>query len=211
MRTAIQVARHPDGTVFIQVPESLRIVRDCAFEDIYYEHCSYFTAGSLSRLFESLGFEVVNTEVTYGDQYLTVEARPAAAGASRGTGTRADMEELSRFVAEFPARFADRVDEWGRKLRDWKAHGRRVVIWGSGSKGVSFLTTLPDTDVVSHAVDINPYRRGYYMSGTGQQIVSPQELQGLKPDVVIVMNRVYVPEIREALGKLGLAPDIHAL
>lgn len=210
MTTATRVARRPDGTVFIQVPESLRIVRDCAFEDIYYEHCSYFTAGSLSRLFESLGFAVIRTEVTYGDQYLTVEARPAnGSGAIHRTGS--DLAELQSFVAAFPARFRQSVEDWGGRLRSWKAAGKRVVIWGSGSKGVSFLTTLPDTEVVSHAVDINPYRRGYFMSGTGQQIVSPQELPALKPDVVIVMNRVYVPEIRATLQDLGVAPEIHAL
>jgi SAM-dependent methyltransferase len=210
MATAVRVARHPDGTVFIQVPESLRIVRDCAFEDIYYEHCSYFTAGSLSRLFESLGFEVINTEVTYGDQYLTVEARPARATGARRR-TESDLAELKAVVAAFPGRFREAVEDWGGRLRGWKSAGKRVVIWGSGSKGVSFLTTLPDTDVVSHAVDINPYRKGYFMSGTGQQIVSPQELPGLAPDVVIVMNRVYVPEIRATLEGLGLAPEIHAL
>ena len=29
--------------VFFQIPEATRILRDCAFEDIYYEHCSYFS------------------------------------------------------------------------------------------------------------------------------------------------------------------------
>ena len=210
MATAVQVARHPDGTVFIQVPESLRIVRDCAFEDIYYEHCSYFTAGSLSRLFERLGFEVVNTEITYGDQYLTVEARPARGSAARQR-TESDLADLKAVVAAFPARFQQCVDDWGSRLRGWKTAGKRIMIWGSGSKGVSFLTTLPDTDVVSHAVDINPYRRGYFMAGTAQPIVSPEELPGLQPDVVIVMNRVYVPEIRKTLNALGLDPEIQAL
>jgi SAM-dependent methyltransferase len=210
MSIATRVARRPDGTVFIQVPESLRIVRDCAFEDVYYEHCSYFTAGSLSRLFESLGFKVIRTEVTYGDQYLTVEARPGN-GSSAIRRTESDLAELKAVVAAFPAKFQQCVEDWGSRLRGWKASGKRVVIWGSGSKGVSFLTTLPDTGVVSHAVDINPFRKGYFMAGTGQQIVSPQELPELAPDVVIVMNQVYVPEISATLGGLGLRPEIRAL
>ena len=32
-----------DTVVFFQIPEVTRILRDCAFEDIYYEHCSYFS------------------------------------------------------------------------------------------------------------------------------------------------------------------------
>ncbi len=209
--TAVRVARRPDGVVFIQVPESLRIVRDCAFEDIYYEHCSYFTAGSLSRLFEKLGFDVVNTEITYGDQYLTVEARPGVGDSIPKSGISNDLAELAALVDGFPDQFAARVAEWATRLEDWAKHDRKVVIWGSGSKGVSFLATVPGADVVTHAVDINPYRQGYFMPGTAQRILSPEETAKFGPDVVIVMNRVYVPEIRTMLDDLGLQPEIHAL
>ncbi|MEE4382493.1 MAG: class I SAM-dependent methyltransferase [Pseudomonadales bacterium] len=208
---AMRVARRPDGVVFIQVPESLRIVRDCAFEDIYYEHCSYFTAGSLARLFERLGFEVTNTEITYGDQYLTVEARPAPAGRPAAAGTVADLAALREAVDRFPETLRARLAAWSARLAAWGRDGKRVMIWGSGSKGVSFLATVPGAEVVSHAVDINPYRRGYFMAGSGQPILGPEDLETTPPDVVIVMNRVYVPEIRETLAEHGLHPELHAL
>jgi SAM-dependent methyltransferase len=208
--TAIRVARRPDGVVFIQVPESGRILRECAFEDIYYEHCSYFTPGSLSRLFERLGFEVVNTEVTYADQYLTVEARPRNGSAAAPDRAR-DLPGLTALIDSFPARVGAKVAAWTDRLEGWARDGKRVVIWGSGSKGVAFLATVPGADIVAHAVDINPYRRGYFMPGTGQRILSPTDLPEFAPDVVIVMNPVYVPEIRASLAELGLRPDIHAL
>lgn len=211
IETAIRVARRPDGVVFIQVPEALRIVRDCAFEDVYYEHCSYFTAGTLARLFDSLGFEVVNTEVTYGDQYLTVEARPITSPPGSGSRVTSDLHELTALVASFPGRFKRTVDQWSERLAAWARTGKNVVIWGSGSKGVSFLATVPGAEVVTNAVDVNPFRRGYFMPGTGQKILSPEELPVVKPDVVVVMNRVYVPEIRSSLASHGLQPEIHAL
>ncbi len=212
IETAILVARRPNGVVFIQVPESQRIISDCAFEDIYYEHCSYFTSGSLSRLFENLGFDVINSEITYGDQYLTVEARPAErAQSSARDRTTADLAEIRALVKSFPARFAARVNEWEEKLNSWARSGKKVVIWGSGSKGVSFLATVPGADIVAHAVDINPYRRGYFMPCTAQRILSPEEAAEFAPDVVIVMNRVYVDEIRTMLTELGQKPEVLAL
>jgi len=48
---------HTDTIVFFQVPDVMRILRDLAFWDIYYEHCSYFSSGSLARLFRKCGFE----------------------------------------------------------------------------------------------------------------------------------------------------------
>jgi SAM-dependent methyltransferase len=51
--------------VFFQVPEVVRIMRDSAFEDIYYEHCSYFSTGSLARLFRSSGFDILDLRKAY--------------------------------------------------------------------------------------------------------------------------------------------------
>ena len=47
-----------DTVVFFQVPDMTRVLRDLAFWDIYYEHCSYFSAESLKLLFEEQGFDV---------------------------------------------------------------------------------------------------------------------------------------------------------
>ncbi|MFQ5760309.1 MAG: class I SAM-dependent methyltransferase, partial [Acidiferrobacterales bacterium] len=46
--------------VFFQVPDVTRILREMAFWDIYYEHCSYFAQGSLARLFQHCGFNVID-------------------------------------------------------------------------------------------------------------------------------------------------------
>jgi SAM-dependent methyltransferase len=212
MKAAVRVTRRPDGVVFIQVPESLRIVRDCAFEDIYYEHCSYYTAGSLSRLFRRLGLNVVSVDIAYDDQYLTVEAKYSNTSGSVDRRTVDDLGDLKQYLATFNERTTAKIDGWRRRVQQWAAAGKRIVIWGSGSKGVSFLHALGDeARHISNAVDINPYREGYFMPGTGHEIVGPKKLAALKPDAVVVMNRIYVPEIREALKGLQLNPEIDAL
>jgi 2-polyprenyl-3-methyl-5-hydroxy-6-metoxy-1,4-benzoquinol methylase len=209
---AARTVRKPGGSIFIQVPESLRILKVCAFEDVYYEHCSYFTTGSLGRLLERLGFSVTHAAIEYGDQYLTVGATPRQNTDATVFQAPADLEELASLVASFPNRARRVIDEWSDRLSRWRRAGRRVVIWGSGSKGVSFLTTVPGaSEAVEYAVDINPYRKGYFMAGTGQEILSPEELPRVRPAVVIVMNSVYVPEISNLIGSLGLTPEIVAL
>jgi SAM-dependent methyltransferase len=211
LSAAVRTVRE-DGVIFIQVPESLRILRDCAFEDIYYEHCSYFSAGSLGRLFHQLGLRVLSTEIEYDGQYLTVEATfPGARVASTDEPQFEDLDELARHVAGFPMRVQTKMQEWQQHLARWESQGKRVAIWGSGSKGVSFLTGVPGAEAITHAVDINPYRHGYFMPKTGQQIVGPQQLREIRPDAVIVMNRIYVPEIKAQIGELGLTPELLAL
>lgn len=82
------------------------------------------------------------------------------------------------------------------------------MIWGGGSKGMGYLTALGPDAGIDVVVDINPHLQGRYMPGTGQQVVAPEFLQGYRPDFVVVMNPVYVEEIRAMLERLGLAPTL---
>ena len=201
-----------DTPVFFQIPESIRILRDCAFEDIYYEHCSYFTPGSLARLFRREGFEVLSLDTEYDGQYLTLEARAAVQPVSQPPlPEEDDMAEVAGLVASFPARFATKRSEWTERLRQYRRAGHKVVLWGAGSKAAAFLATLDADAVVSHGVDINPYRQGHFLPGSGLPIVAPAFLTEYRPDVVIIMNSIYRDEIASNLFKLGLAPEILAL
>ena len=92
-----------------------------------------------------------------------------------------------------------------------RSSGQRAVIWGAGSKGVSYLTTLAVGDEIGYAVDINPYKQGMYLAGTGHEVLGPEHLQSYRPDVVIAMNSVYLPEIRATLDSLGVAAELRGV
>jgi SAM-dependent methyltransferase len=212
----ISVARKSIGDnletiVFFQVPDVTRILEDCAFEDIYYEHCSYFSPGSLSRLFRKCGFEVINVEKEYDDQYLTIEAKPSLLPTVTSSLEENDLECLNRLVTNFPQKAEEKLSQWHGRFNQFKANKTRVVLWGSGSKGVAFLTTLNVCNEINYIVDINPHRQGTFMAKTGQKIVSPNFLMGYQPDAVIVMNAIYKDEIRQDLQEMGLSPEILAL
>ena len=86
-----------------------------------------------------------------------------------------------------------------------------MVIWGSGSKGVAYLTALGDAAQIEYVVDINPHRQGKFMAGTGQEIVAPEFLKNYRPDVAIAMNAIYKPEIQKDLDRMGLATTLLAV
>ena len=195
--------------VFFQVPEADRIIRQCAFEDIYHEHCSYFTESSLRHLFERNGFKVMRTAVEYDDQYLTIEAVPASGDAA--ATTREAVDELAALVHSFPERLELHKQHWRDTVEQAKAAGKTVVLWGSGSKAVSFLTSLGIADRVDFVTDINPNRHNHYMPGTGQLIVPPEQLTEIRPGLVIVMNRIYEDEISQSLAEMGVSCDVACL
>ncbi len=208
---AAAVARQsPAGMrVFIQIPDSDRILRDCAFEDIYYEHCNYFTEPSLRALFARHGFRTEEVYSEYGGQYLAILARYEGHVATAPDA--AAMARLRDLVGGFRTALAAKVESWRGSVAERRARGQRIVLWGSGSKGVSFLSAIGQDAAVSHVVDINPHRQGRFMVGSGHPIIGPEALRTLRPDTVIVMNAVYVPEIEALLAGMGLRPEVLAL
>jgi SAM-dependent methyltransferase len=202
--------------VFFELPDVMRELREGAFWDIYYEHCSYFSAGSLARLFRSTGFDVTELTLEFEGQYIILDAVPSEPGAPPTGAWMAlehDLEELAVRVDRFASVASKVVDRWQQVIRGAHARGERTVIWGGGSKGVSFLTTLGIGlgQGVDYAVDINPFKHGRFLPGGGQETVPPSFLEDYKPHHVIVMNPVYVKEISQDLDRMGLKPRVWAV
>jgi SAM-dependent methyltransferase len=207
------IGDRPDTLVVFELPDIVRVLNEGAFWDVYHEHCSYFSPGSLARLFRRSGFDVVDLWREYDDQYLLIAASPAERGAAAGPGHALEESpaQLRASARAFASRVRDDVEDWRRWLESGKTRGQRTMVWGSGSKGVSFLTTVGVTSEVDCVVDVNPHKRGKFMPGTGHEIVGPDDLPGRPPDRVIVMNPIYVPEIGRQLSKMGLSPEITAV
>jgi hypothetical protein len=209
IRTVRQaIGDRSDTTVFFQVPDAIRVLRDCAFWDIYYEHCSYFCAGSLTRVFREAGFQVLETWNDYDGQYLMITARPSPGIAESNQLEKETPVLVSGAIKAFLEQQSARVLSWRQQLTDIKVNRQRAVVWGSGSKGVAFLTCLNLNGAIEYVVDINPYRQGKFMAGTGQEIVGPEFLRQYKPDLAIVMNPIYRTEIREDLRRMRLSTDV---
>ncbi|MBN2009918.1 methyltransferase domain-containing protein [candidate division KSB1 bacterium] len=196
-----------DTIVFFQIPNVHRVLKDLAFWDIYYEHCSYFSPGSLARLFRKCNFDVIDLWNDYDDQYSMIAARPQ--NSSREfLPAEDDLQEIKNNVTFFLNNCRDKMNEWKNFLKKSKADAKRVVLWGGGSKAVAFLTSLGITDEIEYAIDINPYKNNTFLAGSGHQIKEPAFLKNYKPDVVIVMNPIYCNEIEKDLHEMGLAPHI---
>ena len=193
-----------DVPVLFELPDVLRVLREGAFWDLYYEHVSYFSPGSLARLFRRVGLEPLVLELDYDDQYILIEAR---AGAGEPLPLEEEPEAIAEAVAEFRRAYDTRVAEWRERLRS----ARRPVIWGAGSKGVAFLTTIGAGGGIELAVDVNPYKQDRWLAGSGVHVVAPERLRQYRPDLVVAMNPVYVEEIGQALSELAVDAPLAAV
>jgi hypothetical protein len=200
-----------DTLVFLEVPDMTRVLRERAFWDVYYEHCTYFTAGSLARVFRATGFEIIELVRDFADQYLWVTARPVSGATQPRLPIEDDLESTAADVASYRDRCPGDIAMWRDRLRSLAAEGKKPVIWGAGSKAVSLLTTTGIGPEIEYLVDINPFKAGKFLPGTGHAIVEPDRLREYQPQVVVAMNAVYVDEIRERLTSLNVSADVIAL
>jgi hypothetical protein len=206
------IGRRRDTAVAVEVPDTLRVMQEGAFWDVYYEHCSYFTPGSLARLFRAGGFELLDLRREYDEQYIVLEARPSEGPIIPRFEIEDDLHAVTDAAAGFPAAAQRQITRWRRVIEETLAEGKRVALWGSGSKAAGFLSTLGIMDdLVPFVIDINPRKQGTFLAGTGQRIVSPDALVEFGPDVVIVMNPVYRDEIRRDLDARGMQPLVLTL
>ncbi len=66
--------------VYLELMNQEATLRACDPWDVTYEHRSYFTVESATRLLEVAGFEPLAVEPAFHERFLAVEARPRAGG-----------------------------------------------------------------------------------------------------------------------------------
>lgn len=192
-----------DCRFYLEVPNALFTVRDLGIWDLIYEHAHYFSAPSLDRACRRAGIATTALEETFGGQYLSLEGR-------LGDGDD-DPERVAAVVEtarEFPARFREKVARWRDEM---SGRSGRTVVWGGGSKGVTFLNLVRPGEAVAAVVDVNPHKQGRFVAGTGHEIVGPDALASLRPELVLVMNPLYRDEIARTLDERGVTARLRVV
>ena len=109
-------------------------------------------------------------------------------------------------VRKFEGLHRDKVTHWQKFLSERNLE--RVVVWGAGSKGITFVNVVPPAAGISALVDVNTYKQGRFAPRTGTPVLSPESLRGCLVDAIIIMNPLYRHEIAGIAKAIGLAPEI---
>ena len=188
------------ATIFFETPCVDWILSNAVIWDVFYEHCSYFTAGSLTTAFERAGFVVRSVRHTFGGQYLWLEAQAA----DEPLHSQLDAGRIPILAREFAAFEAAHVDLLRRRL-EWLAQDGPLALWGAAAKGVT-LANLVDADrkTITCIVDVNPNKQGGCLPGTGHPIIAPAQLASWNVRTAVVTNPNYLEENARLLEQASL-------
>ncbi|MEM1447853.1 MAG: class I SAM-dependent methyltransferase [Planctomycetota bacterium] len=199
---AVDEVLAPDGLVVLEVPYLVDTIDKCAFDNVFHQNTTYWTATSLSRHFARHGLHL-NDAVripTFGGSlrvYLGRSPDPSPAVQA----LLAEEHERGVDTFAFYAAFADRVAaikaELTEMIRDIRARGDRIVAYGAaGGMATTLLSYLDlDDSTLDYAVDINPHKHGRYTSGSRLLIHPAERLAEDRPDYALLLAWNFADEI----------------
>jgi len=200
----------PSGSVTIEFPHLLELIRQVEFDTIYHEHYSYFSLYAIEQVFRRHHLRIYDVErlSTHGGS-LRIFASHAHRSDLQDSVSLRELraQEAAAGLAELPTylQFAKRVDECRDSLREFlagaKRDGKRVAAYGAAAKGNTLLNFCGVTaQDISFVADRNPHKQKKLLPGTHIPVVSPEELMQAKPDYVLILPWNLRDEIRQQLA-----------
>ncbi len=194
----------PDGVLAIEVPYLLDMLELNQFDTIFHEHASYFSLGTLCRLFARHGLRVIDVErvAVHGGSIVVLAAREGSARPTRSSvAGLLDLEDrhglgTDRPYLEFAGRVRRVTGEIAVSVRDLVNRGERVAGYGAPSKGAALLLACGlGAGELEFCSDTTPFKQGTVLPGTHIPVWSPEQARALAPDVYLLLAWTYADDI----------------
>jgi hypothetical protein len=169
------------GIIYIEVPTFDWIIQNNAVEDIFYEHCNYFTVKTLANM-----FNVCETGIFFNGQYIYLIGKLSE--------LKNNIESSESEKPPTKVFFHSKIGKY-KKLIEGKS--KNIAIWGAGAKGNTFLNLVDkDKRLIDFVVDISPRKQGKFIGGSGHPIIAPHQIYDYSINTIIIMNKNYFDEIK---------------
>ncbi|HEX8066162.1 MAG TPA: class I SAM-dependent methyltransferase [Thermoleophilaceae bacterium] len=199
----------PHGVVTVEFPHLVRLVEDSQFDTIYHEHFSYFSFGTVRRIFAAHGLRAFDVEEipTHGGSLRVYACHDED---DREEGER--VGELARREAEAGYLDLDVYTSFGRRvpaikrevlrsLIEAREAGATVVGYGAPAKGATLLNYCGvGPDMLDYTVDKSPHKQGCWLPGVRIPIREPAEIARTRPDYVFILPWNLRDEIVEEMA-----------
>lgn len=177
-----------NGVGLITVP-SFEYVQE---QDCYYEllrdHIAYYSEKTLSYLVNKNGFDVMEMTRFNGD---TIEIWVKKRKIIKFCSLMDEKEIINNKIQAFICK--SRNDE-------------KIAVWGASHQAFTLLSTLELGDQIDYVIDSASFKWNYYTPCSHIPIVSPDILNSIEIDKIIIMAPGYSDEIFKTICQI--APNI---
>lgn len=206
----LRIALKDCGTITMEFPHLLKLMKLNQFDTIYQEHFSYFSLQCVCRIFDAHYLKIYDVEElsTHGGSLRIYAAHKDADVFSISDSVRKVIKEEKEYGLDDVAiyeEFSKKVEKIKRDscslLIDLKNQGKTIVGFGAAAKGNTFLNYCGiGKEYIDFVADSSPEKQGMYLPGTRIPIVSPQKIEEVKPDYIIFLPWNLKEELSEILN-----------
>ena len=198
-----------NGLFIIQQNYLLKMLEQNAFDNILHEHREYYSLISLKNLLDKHGLEIFDIEqndINGGSirTYIKFKGNKSLNGFSGAEERIANLIEKERGIGLETGKpyleFASRIDGIKERLmgflREEKAKGKRIWIYGASTRGNVALQYFGiNTELIDGIADMNSDKWGKKTIGSLITIDSPVKMREAHPDYLLVNTWHFLDEI----------------
>ena len=192
----------PDGLVLLETPYFVDTVDKVAFDNVFHQNTTYWTASSLQRLFGRVGLEMVDVKriSTFGGSLRVIFERGGRPSNAVEDLLRSEQDrgvDQFAFYEAFAAKAQHIRETLRSRILKARDDGQRVVAYGAaGGMATTLLSFLQLPEgALEYAVDLSPHKHGRWTSGYRLKIYPPEKLDEDVPEFALLLAWNFEPQV----------------
>jgi hypothetical protein len=202
----------PEGVATFEFPHLMNLIDLVQFDTIYHEHFFYLSLVAVEKIAASVGLRVFDVEElpTHGGSLRLFVCHNSASHQQtqrlvdlRARESAHKLDHLDGYKG-FAAKVQAVKDGFVAFVEKAKAEGKTIAGYGAAAKGNTFLNFCGiGHPTISAVYDLNPAKQNKLTPGTHIPILSPQEIDKLRPDYVVILPWNIADEVRSSMAGIS--------
>ena len=205
----LKIALKANGTVTMEFPHLLNLIKDNQFDTIYHEHFSYLSFYTVQRIFKENGLKLYDVEElsTHGGSLRIYATHLENNIVQIHENVDILLEKEKEFGILSPKiykNFQEKVNQVKYGLLEFllkaKREDKKVLAYGAAAKGNTLLNYAGiKKDLIEFVVDKSPYKQNKYLPSSHIEIVDESKIRECKPNYILILPWNIKEEIQEQL------------
>ncbi len=206
----LKTALKKNGTITMEFPHLLNIIKENQFDTIYHEHFSYLSFYTVQKIFEAQGLKLYDVEklVTHGGSLRIYATHKENDSCSIEKNVQILLDEEKQFGLldkEIYQNFQEKADKVKYDLITFliekRKEGQKVFAYGAAAKGNTLLNYAGiKNDLIEYVIDKSQHKQGKFLPASHIPIVDEVKILALKPDYIFILPWNIKEEIIEQLS-----------
>jgi SAM-dependent methyltransferase len=192
----LKAALKVGGTITLEFPHLMQLLRHSQFDTVYHEHFSYLSLYTVIQIFDAAGLTIFDVEElpTHGGSLRVYGCHiddPRVPSSRVATVLKEENGNGLRDISTYHS-FQAKANQIKNKLLsfliDQKNQNKSVAAYGAAAKGNTLMNYAGiKPDLISFVCDAASAKQHMFMPGSHVPIFSPEKIHIEKPDFLLIL------------------------